>query len=183
MTMATCWPRAFRYRCFCHVYRSPFEIGVEKFGKDGLNPDDIIIANDPYTTGTHLSDTSIYIPIFYDGELQGFSANTAHWADIGGKVPGGWCPDSIDVLQEGMLFPHLKLYDQGKLNGPLMDYIMSNNRFPDVVRGDLGAQIAACKTGVNRYVALCERYGAKTIKEAMAIVFDQSEAHVRRNYR
>lgn len=153
--------------------------GVEKFGLDGFKPGDVLIANDPYSTGTHISDTTIYMPIFHGGELVAFTGNTAHWADIGGKVPGGWCPDSVDVLQEGMLFPHLKLYDADVLNEMLMDYIMANNRFPDVVRGDLGAQIAACRTGVSRYEALCDKYGADLVRDAMEIVFDQSEAHVR----
>ena len=90
--------------------------GVKKFGLDGFSVGDVIIANDPYSTGTHISDTSIYTPIFFDGELQAFSANTAHWADIGGKTPGGWCPDSNDVFQEGMIFSHLKLYDAGQIN-------------------------------------------------------------------
>lgn len=153
--------------------------GVEKFGEDGFAPGDIVIANDPYSTGTHISDTSIYMPVFHGGELQGFAGSTAHWADIGGKAPGGWCPDSVDVLQEGMLFPHLKLYDAGEPNQGLLDYIDANNRFPDVVRGDLGAQIAAARTGCERYVALCDRYGADVVRRSMEIVFDQSEAHVR----
>lgn len=153
--------------------------GVERIGLDGFKPGDVIIANDPYSTGTHISDTSIYMPIFHDGELQAFAGSTAHWADIGGKVPGGWCPDSVDVLQEGMLFPHLKLYDGGEINQPLADYINANNRFPHVVRGDLGAQIAAAKTGVARYVSVCEKYGSETVRHAMELVFDQSEAHVR----
>ncbi len=154
--------------------------GVKKFGADGFAPGDVVIANDPYSTGTHISDTSIYTPIFFDGELQAFSANTAHWADVGGKTPGGWCPDSNDVFQEGMIFPHLKLYDAGELNRTMMDYIMANTRFPDLVKGDLGAQIAACRTGVNRYVALCEKYGAGVVRESMEHVFDQSEALMRR---
>ena len=154
--------------------------GVKKFGADGFEPGDVLIANDPYSTGTHISDMSIYTPIFFDGELQAFSANTAHWADVGGKTPGGWCPDSNDVFQEGMIFPHLKLYDAGQLNETMMEYIMANTRFPDLVRGDLGAQIAACKTGVNRYVALCEKYRAKTVREGMELVFDQSEALMRK---
>jgi N-methylhydantoinase B len=154
--------------------------GVKKFGPDGFSPGDLLIANDPYSTGTHISDTSIYTPIFFDGELQAFSANTAHWADVGGKSPGGWCPDSSDLFQEGMIFPHLKLYDAGQMNETMMDYIMANTRFPDLVRGDLGAQIAACRTGVNRYVALCQKYGATTVRGAMELVFDQSEALMRR---
>lgn len=154
--------------------------GLEKFGTEGIHPGDIFIANDPYSTGTHISDTSIYLPIFFDGALQAFSADTAHWADVGGKTPGGWCPDSNDVLQEGMLFPHLKLYEEGQINQSLMDFILANTRFPDLVKGDLGAQIAACRTGENRYLALCKKYGADTIREAMELVFDQSEALMRR---
>ncbi len=154
--------------------------GLKKFGADGFRPEDIIIANDPYTTGTHISDTAIYMPIFYRDELQAFSVNMAHWADVGGKSPGGWCPDSTDVYQEGMLFSHHKLYEEGRLNHVLMEHILANTRFPSLVKGDLGAQIAACRTGSNRYVALCDKYGADTVQEAMKVVFDQSEALVRR---
>src|SRR4051812_2447107 len=30
---------------------------------------DVLIVNDPFVTGTHISDTNIYTPIFYDGAL------------------------------------------------------------------------------------------------------------------
>ena len=164
---------------FLACFPTTVENGLKKFGSDGFRPGDIIIANDPYTTGTHISDTAIYCPIFFNGTLQAFSVNMAHWADIGGKSPGGWCPDSTDVHQEGMLFPHLKLYEEDKLNETLLDYIAANTRFPDLVKGDLGAQIAACRTGNNRYLALCEKYGAETVRQAMEQVFDQSEKLVR----
>ncbi|MFQ5662614.1 MAG: hydantoinase B/oxoprolinase family protein [Terriglobia bacterium] len=154
--------------------------GLKKFGPEGFKPRDIIIANDPYTTGTHISDTAIYMPVFYKGKLEAFSINMAHWADVGGKSPGGWCPDSTDVHQEGMLFPHLKLSEEGRVNQALMDYILANTRFPRLVKGDLGGQIAACRTGSNRYVAVCDKYGADTVREAMELVCDQSEALVRR---
>tara|TARA_B100000029_G_scaffold286710_1_gene280456 strand:- start:521 stop:2284 length:1764 start_codon:yes stop_codon:yes gene_type:complete len=154
--------------------------GLKKFGINGFNPGDIIIANDPFTTGTHISDTSIYIPIIFDGSLQGFSAVTGHWADIGGIVPGGWCPNSTDVIQEGMTFPHLKLFDDGVQNDSLMDYINSNNRFPNLVRGDLKAQMATAKTGVERYLRLCEKYGADTVRDSMGTVMDQTEVRVRK---
>lgn len=157
--------------------------GIKKYGEDGFMPGDIILANDPYSTGTHISDTALYMPIFYEERLEGFSINMAHWADVGGKSPGGWCPDSTDVFQEGMLFPHIKLYEEGRINQTMMDYILANTRFPDLVKGDLGAQIAACRTGNNRYIALCEKYGQDTVQGAMEIVFDQSEALVRRMIR
>ena len=69
----------------------------------------MLIANDPYDTGTHVSDTSVYVPVFHAGELVAFAISTAHWADIGAKAPGGWCPDRTDVYQEGVCFSHQKL--------------------------------------------------------------------------
>lgn len=153
--------------------------GLAKFGPDGFAEGDVLLANDPYSTGTHISDTTVYTPVFYRGRLVAFSGNTAHWADVGGKTPGGWCPDSNDVFQEGMIFPHLKLHDRGRRNDTLMDFILTNTRFPNLVRGDLAAQIAACRTGVNRYVSLCDKYGAETVRVAMGLVLDQSEALMR----
>jgi N-methylhydantoinase B len=154
--------------------------GLEIIGAEGFTDGDILLTNEPYDTGTHISDTVVYMPIFYMGELVAFSAIMAHWADIGGKTPGGWCPDSTDVHQEGMIFSHLKLYRAGDLDTTLQRFIMTNVRFPDLVEGDLNAMIAACRTGARRYQSLCERYGVELLQAAMAIVFDQSEELMRR---
>ena len=154
--------------------------GLQIIGASDFANGDILLANEPYDTGTHLSDTVVYMPIFFMDRLEGFSAIMAHWADIGGTTPGGWCPDSTDVHQEGMLFSHLKLYDSGELNHDLHQLIVANVRFPAVVEGDLNAMIAACRTGARRYQALCERYGADRLRDAMEIVFDQSEQRMRR---
>ncbi len=154
--------------------------GLEIIGAEGFTDGDILLTNEPYDTGTHISDTVVYMPIFYMGQLVAFSAIMAHWADIGGKTPGGWCPDSTDVHQEGMIFSHLKLYRAGELDTTLQRFIMTNVRFPDLVSGDLNAMIAACRTGARRYQTLCERYGAEMLQAAMEIVFDQSEEVMRR---
>jgi N-methylhydantoinase B len=153
--------------------------GLETIGKDNFGDGDIIIANLPYTSGTHLSDTAIYMPAIYDGELVAFASTMAHWADIGGKNPGGWCTDSTDIYQEGMIFEDLRLYQGGQPNEEMFKYILSNVRFPDVVRGDLEAQIASCKVGARRYKALCEKYGSRTVRESMEWIFDGSEEMVR----
>jgi N-methylhydantoinase B len=56
---------------------------LDKFGAENLKPGDIFITNDPYTGGgTHLSDVSLVMPIFYQEELVAFSANKAHWTGI-----------------------------------------------------------------------------------------------------
>jgi N-methylhydantoinase B len=154
--------------------------GLRRIGAENLDEGDIILTNEPYDTGTHISDTVVYMPIFYQGQLVAFSAIMAHWADIGGITPSGWCPNSTSIHQEGMLFSHHKLYSGGTLNVELHNFILKNVRYPDLVEGDLHAKIAACRTGARRYQALCQRYGAETLQIAMAIAFDQAEKRMRR---
>ena len=156
------------------------QAGLRQIGAENLRDGDVILTNEPYDTGTHLSDTLVYTPVFFEGELVAFTAIMAHWADIGGMVSSGWCPHSTTIHQEGMIFSHLKLYDAGTLNKPLYDFILKNVRYPDLVEGDLHAKIAACHTGARRVEALCERYGANTIDQAMQMAFGQAERRMRR---
>jgi N-methylhydantoinase B len=142
--------------------------GLAKHGVSGFADGDVLVANDPYVTGTHISDTSVYMPIFVESELVGFAVTTAHWADIGGKSPGGWCPDSIDVYQEGICFNHQRLIEEGRPNRDVLDLIDDNVRFGEAVRGDLDATISACRIGVRRMQALCVKYGVQTVRAAMA---------------
>ena len=135
----------------------------------------VLIANDPYTTGNHISDVSIYMPVFFEGRLLAFTASVAHWADIGGKTPGGWCPDSVDVYQEGICFAHEKIVAGGEKVEGLWGMIRSNTRYPDIVIGDMQAQIAACRQGAERLRVLCRKYGVDTVNDAMEFAIDSTE--------
>ncbi|MBM4424183.1 MAG: hydantoinase B/oxoprolinase family protein [Chloroflexi bacterium] len=154
--------------------------GLKVVGAENFSDGDVILTNEPDDTGTHLSDVVVYMPILYKGRLVAFSSVMAHWADVGGVTPGGWCPDSTDVHQEGMIFSHLKLYEGGKLNTTLERMILKNVRFPELVHGDMNAMIAACHTGARRYQALCDRFGADVLQASMEAVFNQSEQMMRR---
>lgn len=154
--------------------------GIRLFGKDGFSEGDVVLANDPYDTGTHISDTVVYAPIFFEGELVAFTAIMAHWADIGGFAPGGWCATTTDVHQEGLLLDHVKLYDAGKLNRDLHRLILKNVRTPAAVDGDLNGLMAACNTGGRRFQDLCERYGVATIRRALDEIIGASESRMRR---
>ena len=160
----------------------PFAIrsGIEKRGRDGFHEGDVLIVNDPFLTGTHISDTSVYAPVFHDGELVAFVIVMAHWADIGGKSPGGTAPDTVDVYQEGVCFSHQRLYTAGEPNQDLLDLIEANVRVPRIVLGDLDAQIAACHQGIVRVRRLCERYGVATVTEAMDDVIARTESAIRK---
>jgi N-methylhydantoinase B len=154
--------------------------GVEKFGRDGFAPGDVVLASDPFTTGTHVSDVTIYTPVFASGELVAFCAVSGHWADVGGKEPSGWCPDSIDVYQDGLRFPHVKLHEAGRPNETLLEVLAANVRFPVPVRGDLEAQIASCRTGADRIGAVVDRYGTGVVRAAMSRACDDSERAYRK---
>lgn len=153
--------------------------GLEVRGTDGFSDGDVLIVNDPFMTGTHISDTSVYTPIFVDGSLVAFAIVTAHWADIGGKSPGGWAPDTTDVYQEGICFTHQRLVRAGVADQDLFDLIEANVRVPALVRGDLSAQMAACRRGIERVQRLCERYGVDGVTEAMDRVIARTDAAMR----
>lgn len=174
------WGEAQGQSLFIGALSETIKTAIARFGREGLHEGDVMIVNDPFLTGTHISDTSIYTPIFWEGELVAFAEACAHWADIGGKSPGGWCPDSTDVYQEGICFSHQRLLAGGVPNEDLLELISNNVRFPEVVRGDLDAMIAACRVGEARVQALCRKLGAETVLRAMELTVARTAEAVAR---
>lgn len=149
---------------------------LNKFPEEKLKEGDIIIINDPYQGGgSHLSDVGLVLPIFHEGELIAFSANKAHWTEVGGKDPGSFTNDAVSIFQEGLQFSCLKLYEEGKINEALVDIIRSNVRFPDLSLGDMYAQIAALKTGERRVKELCKKHGKNLVEAAIQYHLDHGE--------
>ena len=157
--------------------------GINKHGIEGFEDGDVIIANDPYTTGNHISDVSIYMPVFFEDKLLAFTASVAHWADIAGKTPGGWCPDSTDVYQEGICYAHEKVVSAGERIEGLWGIIRSNTRYPDIVIGDMQAQIASCRQGAERLQNLCLKYGFQNVRDSMNLAIENTNKDTRRHIR
>jgi N-methylhydantoinase B len=132
-----------------------------------LNPGDVFIVNDPYLGGTHLMDVKFVQPFFRDGRLWCWLANTGHWPDTGGMVPGGFSANATEVEQEGLRLPPVKLYKQGRLDAEILSIILSNIRIADQRIGDIKAQAAALTTGEKRLNALLDRYGDATVEAAI----------------
>ena len=149
--------------------------GLEKLGAHKMHPGDIIASNDPYTLGTHSSNMALYSPIFWDGKLVAFTATRAHWIDTGGAVPGGKSFAIREIWQEGFQFRHIKLFDRGEAVDDIMRFISDNVRLPETVLGDMRAQVAACKTGERRMVALLDKFGLETVDRAAEVIFRQGE--------
>jgi N-methylhydantoinase B len=153
----------------------------DKFGASGqLRPGDIVVTNDPYGGGgTHLSDVSLIMPIYHEGELVAFVGNKAHWTELGGKDPGSWTTDSTEVYQEGLQFPNVKLFNQGEPDEALLDLIAANVRLPDMTLGDLWAGVAALRVGERRFLDLCDKYTRDTVLVAIDSLLDYGEEMAR----
>ena len=120
---------------------------LQVFPIDTLNPGDVLITNDPWLATGHLLDLTIVTPVFHHGTLAGFTAAVAHHMDIGGRKT---TPESTEVYEEGLFIPVLKLYDRGTLNETLMQILARNVRVPDMVLGDVHAQVTANALGARR---------------------------------
>ena len=136
-------------------------------GKIPLADGDVFIVNDPYLGGTHLMDVKFVKPFFYRGRLWCWLANTGHWPDVGGVVPGGFSANATEVEQEGLRLPPVKLFKAGRLDAEILAIIFSNIRIADQRIGDVKAQAAALAIGERRLAALLDRYGADTVDAAV----------------
>lgn len=150
------------------------QIVRQRFG-DSMAPGDLIVLNDPFHGGMHLPDIFMFQPVFHDGALEGYAVVVAHHADIGGRVPGGGAADSTEIFQEGLRLPPLKLHSAGVPNEALYDVLRINVRVPDVVMGDLDAQIAGCRSGEHGLQALLSHYGADVFRDYVDEILNHSE--------
>jgi N-methylhydantoinase B len=147
-------------------------------GPEALEPGDVILYNVPYGTGSHPQDAATVMPIFLDDEeLIGYAAIKAHWLDIGGKDP--YSTDTVDVFQEGTIFPGVKLYSRGRLVSDIFRMATANSRVPKMVAGDINALVVGVRTGGAALTRVVERYGLETFRECVARMYDHGEAVVR----
>ena len=140
---------------------------IKKFGKDGFSPGDICIVNVPYTSGTHLNDVNLIMPVFVKGRLVAFSAIKGHWSEVGGMHFGSWTSDSTEIYQEGLIFPPIKLFEKGKVVQAMVDMIRANVRTPEMTLGDMEAHAASLRVGAKRIEDICRKFGVNTVLEAM----------------
>ncbi|MBD0324751.1 MAG: hydantoinase B/oxoprolinase family protein, partial [Aldersonia sp.] len=145
----------------------------------GFRPGDVWIVNDPYFSGTHLSDICLVSPYFVDGELFALFASTGHWSDIGGAVPGGWAPRATEIFHEGVFIPPVKLYEGGRRNDALVRTILSNLRLPHEVGGDLAAMVNVGHVGRRRMDALITRFGKDVVAACIEEMMERSEQQMR----
>ena len=145
-----------------------------------ISEGDVFITNDPNYGGvTHLNDIVIMKPVFYNKHCRAWTASIAHWADIGGKVPGSMATDVTEIFAEGVRLPAVRLFDCGRPIQAVFDIIKVNSRLPDQVSGDLWAQLAASNRAEQQIISLLDKYGVVAFDAAIESAFREGELRSR----
>jgi len=166
----------------------PMHMGVMSFtvrafltrvSKEKLAPGDVWFLNLPELGGNHLPDVKAIRPVFVDGTLRGFAVSLAHWADIGGGVPGSYVTDARDAWAEGLRIPPLRVFTADGVDEEKLGVILANVRGADERRGDILAQFAATRAADERMQQIFARHGTDMTIAAIAAIHNRAEAQMR----
>lgn len=163
------------------MFISPLSVryALEHKDQDDWGPGDVFVGNDPYAGGGHLPDYNVFAPVFdNNGELLMLQAIQCHQGDTGGKDPGGFSPDALDLWAEGLIIPGLKLLHRGKPRRDVMELLIRNNRLREF-SGDIWSMIGAAQLGARKLQELVEQYGANVVKAAINTNIDITEKRFR----
>ena len=146
---------------------------LDAVGQENIQSGDVIVSTVPDITGSHTSDAVVFTPIVFHGQTFGYAATKAHWLDLGAKST--YPTDAESIYQEGLRIPPLRLYRAGELQKDVWAIIKTNSRAPDLVWGDMQAQVAGCRYAESQVTDLLGKYGFDTVKEIISEMYNYSE--------
>lgn len=153
------------------------------FPPDTLAPGDLIVTNDPFAGGRswgphHTSDIVAILPVFHHDRRIGYAVTMLHHRDVGAAWSSSisW---TVEVWQEGLRIPPIKLYEGDKLVTAAWEMILNNTRVPTDMAGDLMAQVSACKVGADGLRATAAKYGIELMEQVIDELLDYSERRTR----
>lgn len=155
---------------------------LREYPAETMRPGDLYWYNDCYDTGgavSHLPDMVFIMPVFHDGRLIAFTEGWGHLWDIGGTVPGSISPHATSVFHEGIMIPPVRVMREGVENTEVVRIFTRNSRFPDMLRGDLKAIMAACRLGSRRLTETVERYGIDAVEASFEAMITETEQALR----
>ena len=144
---------------------------IKDYFADDLHPGDVIFHNDVFSLGNQNNDVAVYKPIFHSGKLVAWTAVKGHQADIGGNVRGGYNPNAVEVWQEALRIPPVKVVEKGKLKKDVWNLIFANIRL-DIVQHDMKAEMGACTVGERRLLELLDKYGLESYEAHKQALFE-----------
>ena len=162
------------------VYRHLIANIVDTYGSS-IAEGDVFVSNHPYDGGLpHVSDMAFVAPVFDGRDIVAFAGSIAHKADIGGAVAGSTSANATEMYHEGLLIPPIRVSQAGAFQPEVERIILANSRQPELVRGDMNAQIAVTQMGAARVKELCGRFGTETVTGAFAAILDGAADELRR---
>ncbi|MBM3407810.1 MAG: hydantoinase B/oxoprolinase family protein [Betaproteobacteria bacterium] len=147
-----------------------------KFKASSLKPGDVIITNDPWVASGHLIDVSVAAPIFRGDELVAYTLCIVHHLDMGGRMS---TLESKDLFEEGLKIPIIKLYEAGRLNETIFEFIRANTRVPEKILGDLRAQLVSLNVCSRGLLSLMDEYRIDGLEDLANEVIGRTEASLR----
>ena len=151
---------------------------IEEYGIDRLEPGDVIVANDPYRTGTHVNDVLFSRPVFHEGTLVAFVNLKAHQLDMGGAVPGGFSVAKQTVYENGLVLSPRPLFRAGQPVQETWSLIFDNVRFGEILYPDMQTVCAELSLGERLLLETVERYGVEAVHGAMRYVCDAAAERI-----
>src|SRR6184192_3906701 len=154
---------------------------LEYCDREGIDLEEfsMIMVNNPYLAGTHLNDVTVIRPIYSSNRLVAYTANKAHHADVGGKVPGSISIDAKSLFEEGVVIDPRYLIRKNRFVSSAVTALSSKSRTSKERMGDLKAQTAANITGERRVLELVSKHGRKLFRQACAELLRKTEQLMR----
>lgn len=165
----------------CRLISSTFPIrAIIKQFSGQIYPGDVFLTNHPFKAGAvHLPDWVFIRPIFYKNELVFFNCMGAHVPDNGGARPGAFFL-AFDAIAEGLNIPPIKLVERGQMREDIQEFILSNNRMPDMMRREIRSLIGSTGIAERRLIELLDKYGKETVLASIEEMMDRTEKAVRK---
>jgi N-methylhydantoinase B len=136
---------------------------------------DMWLCNDPIIGTAHQPDVGLMCPVFVGGEVFCWVANICHQNDIGGTVPGSFCPNAMDAFWDPPSFPPFKIVEDGRIAPDMEALYRRCSRTPENLSLDLRATIAGNHAAAVRIKSLVARYGNDVVKGVMRRILDASQ--------
>ncbi|MCW2242109.1 hydantoinase B/oxoprolinase family protein [Azospirillum canadense] len=160
------------------VVMPALEACLEHFGDD-IQDGDVLASNDPYSGCSHLNDIFTFKPVYVDGKRVAIVSLILHHSDLGGRVPGGNAADSMEIFEEGLRIPPVKIVEKGEVNSTLMRIIEFNTRVPERVMGDVHAQLAALDQAAAEVAKLARAWQPAVLEAYLDDLIDYAETLTR----
>ncbi|MFB6355656.1 MAG: hydantoinase B/oxoprolinase family protein [bacterium] len=156
-------------------------IDVLKERNEEVDPGAVYLHNDPYRGASHSPDVGAILPLEANNRRVGFVCTAAHHLDLGAAVPGTCIIRAHDDYSEGLRIRAIKVEraDETQIE-TAWNLIKDNVRIPELVTGDLRAQVKACRWGQSQFHELLDRFGLEEMESTRTKLLSNGEQRMKK---